>query len=204
MKIGIKSRANTTLQLIFASGISLWFGILILGGTAQALPANAHFEETAKSFLKQRLSEQFQGQILVEIKPLSLQINRPTCTNHYDIFLSKASPGSHMTVGFQCKQSPSGSGETFFVQAIVQLIKPIIITTRAIPSGVQIQPSDIKLEKRDTLVLKQGFYDAKAEVIGQFTYKTLAANTPLTPGALKPTILKKSRKRTLQIIAKLP
>lgn len=160
----------------------------------------ASIQLRAGHFVEKRLTQQFGGKIAIQIEAVKKEPIAP-CDRSLSFFLPGAALQSHMTVGVRCENAAK-QGWTLFVPVIVQLTKRVVVATRDLPRGVSIQMRDVVLQERDTIPLHQGYFETLDPVLGQVTQLAIAASAPLTPHALRQTVVNK-RGRVFRIMANL-
>lgn len=141
------------------------------------------FQIQAKRFLESRLSEQFQGKIVVHIEQRQMHKITP-CEKAVSFFLPSTVLQNQMSVGMRCENTLK-QGWTLFIPATVQLKKRVVVAKRDLPQGVSIQMNDIILQERDIIPLRQGYFETLEAVLGQTTQITVAADMPVPPSALR-------------------
>ena len=71
----------------------------------------------------------------------------------------------------------------------VQLLREVLISTRPLSKGQQLQASDMRLAAVDQNSLKDGFYTQAQQILGYELNRSVTDNYPLSPKLLVPPIL---------------
>lgn len=104
------------------------------------------------------------------------------CDAPLETFLPRGSTQvGRVSVGVRCAGPKRW---TVYVQVDVSAPVEVAVTTRFIPRGTMLSPSDFRFETRDLARVRNGFLDDPARIVGKATKRALRAGSMLSPQLL--------------------
>ena len=173
----------------FPCGLILIVASLVSNQTFATQHLHENIYQAVKTFIHKQVAPLTANRIEIKAGPLDPQLKLTPCDKPLDIFLPPQTPIlKSSSVGVRC---PS-SNWSLYVPVKVQIIAPILITTKTLGRKQIIQSEDLKLIEMDVNRLTQGYFDDPNEVVGKMTRYNLQAGLPIERRHLmEPLIIRK-------------
>ncbi|MDB5967599.1 MAG: flgA [Hydrocarboniphaga sp.] len=126
---------------------------------------------------------------------IDARMRLPACGSPLTAASGAGGGGQRWTVAVNCAGPQAW---TVYVPVKVASVADVVVAARNLPAGSQIAPGDVRVEKRDTSVLAQGYLADAALAVGQMLSRPLAAGAVLTPpGLARPSVVRRGDLVTL-------
>ena len=151
-----------------------------------------------RNFLEKEANNGEDSKYRIDVGRLDSRLRLAHCDHELEAFLPLGGRvHGRTTVGVRCTDKP---GWTIYVPARVKLFGRVLVARQALPRGVEIPASAIKLEEREISSLTRGYLTDPDSATGKVPKSPVAAGMPLIPNNLKlPRLI--SRGDRVQLIA---
>lgn len=164
--------------------ILLWLGPLA-PSMAQSIQSLESIQESVRLFLEQETAGQ-SGEIEIQVGRLDSRLRLGECEQEMKVFWPDgARRVGNVTLGVSCER-PSWS---LFVRAGVEVMEPILVSSRPLSRGTVLGENDFEVVKQGISRLSSGYYTVPDQVIGAVMTRSVRAGTVFTPSLLKPAAL---------------
>lgn len=109
------------------------------------------------------------------------RMRMPACAAPLVATSNAAGGGQRWTIAVTCTGPQAW---TVYVPVKVASVADVVVAARNLPAGSQLAAADLRLEKRDTSALAQGYLADTSLAAGQILSRPLAAGAVLTPPGL--------------------
>ena len=157
----------------------LLFGLSLLLATgaasAAALQSHDAMRAAAADFLARQTSDSVISPHIDVARP-DPRLRLAACELPLSTFLPPgARVAGNLVVGVRCE---GASPWTIYLSSSVRIFEEVVVVTRPVPRGAELQAQDLRLETRDTTSLRGGYLASPEQAAG------MLARRPLSPGAV--------------------
>ncbi|WP_428312293.1 flagellar basal body P-ring formation chaperone FlgA [Hydrocarboniphaga sp.] len=149
-----------------------------------ALPYAAVFADDAQAVdsLRRAAESYVQAQApagaQVNADAIDARMRLPACAVPLTATSNAVGGGQRWTVAVTCTAPQAW---TVYVPVKVASVVDVVVAARNLPAGSQLAAADLRMEKRDTSALAQGYLADMSLAVGQMLSRPLAAGAVLTP-----------------------
>lgn len=137
------------------------------------------------------------GRIEIEVATLDARLQVPVCQEPLQASINQHSPnGGRVTVRVECRDDSPWSRH---VAASVRVFQEIVVSSRALPRGSIVGPSDVTLKEREISTLRGQVIMDPAVAVGQSVRRAINADTVFSIDLLEAPILVKRGDRVVLI-----
>lgn len=175
---------------------------LPLLGFAASYQSLADIKKQVKAFVSAQFEQDAPGEMAIRVGYLDPRLQLPQCEkDKLKLFFP---PGQqHMrasNVGVRCRHQKPW---TIYVPVRIYVTSQIIVASRPLARGHQLQESDVKLARYDINRLNYGYLQTADMAIGKILKQPLIAGAPVQPKQLKsPLVIR--RGEAVKIVVKTP
>jgi flagella basal body P-ring formation protein FlgA len=139
-------------------------------------------QEELKAYLLATLSNESSGHISVQASPIDRNLRLTQCDKPLT-FRPQGNPtnASNVTVKVQCTGSHRWS---LFASAKIKRVLPILVASRSLNRGEQLEAEDLSVEQRDVSNISYGYISGVEDAIGKQLRRPLRAGDPVRASAL--------------------
>ncbi|MFT5722689.1 MAG: flagella basal body P-ring formation protein FlgA [Motiliproteus sp.] len=166
--------------------LSTWFILWVGCQTAQAMDLS--LTEQAKVFLQLQLQPHVDpgDQLRIQLDKPDSRLQLEPCGTALTFSSSRAIQAGSFSLKASCDYPRRWSR---YLHGKVQLLREVLISTRALSPGHLLQANDMRLTAVDQNSLRDGFYTRGPQILGYALNRSLADNQPFSPKLLTPPVL---------------
>ena len=138
----------------------------------QSLPA---IQSTVENFVRQQAAG-MRGERTVTVSRIDNRIKLARCDKMEAYLPGGNRLSGNTSIGVRCTGPANWS---LFVPVQIKLIDEVLVAAQSVPAGQALQPSDLKLERRDVTSIPGNVLTAPEQAIGKNVSAPLAAGTIL-------------------------
>ncbi|MBF0469893.1 MAG: flagellar basal body P-ring formation protein FlgA [Gammaproteobacteria bacterium] len=165
----------------------------VAGGEVEGYEPLASIRQAAEDFLLQELSAA-EEEVEIEVGNLDARLRLQRCEQPLTAFFPPgySERGGMITVGVKCE---GGKPWSVYVRSTIVRYQEVIVATRNLSRGEIVSAADLQLQRRDTALLRGGFFTLPAAAIGQEVKRTVRADTVISHNMLQPPLVIKKGDR---------